>query len=62
MDVKIVKTTVEKSSTLPIVLVGDENDLFILLLFHVNSDSNKIYCSPEAKHGDNNCRVRHTQD
>ena len=43
-DVKIIKTTAEKSYILLIVEVGDGTNLLILLLFHTNCHFNKIYC------------------
>ena len=48
-DVLIVKTAVDSAVTHPIVLVGDDTDLLVLLCYHTKADGNDLYFRPEPK-------------
>jgi len=50
-DLLIVQTTVTMSNTCPVVLVGDDTDLFVLLLYHAWVELNNIFFLPEPKKG-----------
>ena len=53
----IVQKTVESSTMLDTVLVGDDTDLLVLLCYHANLDSHKILFRPEPKKNTKNPRV-----
>ena len=56
-DLVIVTTTLQVSQTNDTVLVGDDTDLIVLLLYHSTADCpNKIFFKPEPKGG---CPVRY---
>lgn len=48
-DVLIVQTAVESAKSKASVLVGDDTDLLILLLYHVDMNSHQVYFKPEPK-------------
>jgi len=48
-DVLVVKTAVQQAATQRTTLVGDDTDLLVLLCYHVQMDSFKVYFSPRSK-------------
>ena len=48
-DVLIVQTSVASAQTKDTVLVGDDTDLLILLLHHVEMDAHELFMAPEPK-------------
>ena len=48
-DVLIVQTAVQSSKSVTTVLVGDDTDLLVLLLHHVDTNANALYFRPEPK-------------
>ncbi|KAK3716294.1 hypothetical protein QZH41_014573, partial [Actinostola sp. cb2023] len=48
-DVLIVKTTVESASEKTTILVGDDTDLLVLLLYYTPSNSCDLFFKPEPK-------------
>ena len=50
-DLLIVQTAVTMSNTCPVVLVGDDMDLFVLLLYQSWVELNDIFFCPEPKKG-----------
>ena len=50
-DVLIVETTVQSAMSCETTLVGDDTDLLVLLCFHVNEDSCKVFFKPEVRSG-----------
>ena len=45
----IVKTAVQSARTKTTVLIGDDTDLLILLLFHTNTNTHDLYLIPDPK-------------
>ena len=56
-DVLIVENVVESAKTFATVLVGDDTDLIILLLYHVNLDNHEVFFQPEPKQNSKHPRV-----
>ena len=50
-DLLIVQTAVAMSNTCPVVLVRDDTDLFVLILYHAWVELNDIFFRPEQKKG-----------
>ena len=50
-DVLIVKTAIEQSKVSEVKLIGDDTDLLVLLLHHVNQQCRPIYFINEGKSG-----------
>ena len=48
-DVLIAQKTIESASVQDIVLVGDDKDLFVLLLYHSNPTGKGLFFAPEPK-------------
>ena len=48
-DYSIVQKTIQYTDTQAAVLVGDDTDLLILLLYHAGNLGHKIYFAPEPK-------------
>lgn len=48
-DVLIVKTAVDRSSTMKTVVVGDDTDLLVLLCFHAKMNNFDVIFKPETK-------------
>ena len=48
-DLLIVQKTVESAESVDTVLVGDDTDLLVLLIYHVNLDNHDIFFIPEPK-------------
>ena len=57
VDVLTVQKTVESSTMMDTVLVGDDTDLLVLLCYHANLDSHNILFRPEPKKNTKNPRV-----
>lgn len=56
-DLLIVKTAVESARSRPTILVGDDTDLLILLLFYAEFDSHSLFFIPEPKSNTTKRRV-----
>ena len=56
-DLLIVQKAVETASTVDTVLIGDDNDLLILLIYHASLDSHNLFLKPEPKKNTKNSRV-----
>ena len=56
-DVLIVQTAVESAKSRDTVLVGDDTDLLVLLLYHVDTAGHDIYFKPEPKKDANKIRT-----
>lgn len=56
-DLLIVQKAVESSVTRNTVLIGDDTDLLILLIYHASTESNDLYFKPEPKKSMKNYRV-----
>ena len=56
-DLLIVQKAVESCKSRNTVLVGDDTDLLILLIYHANIESNDLFFKPEAKKSTKNPRV-----
>jgi hypothetical protein len=50
-DLLIVQTAVKYAINVETVVVGEDTDLFILLLHHAKADDNNIYFTSEPKNG-----------
>ena len=48
-DVLIVQTAIRSAVTTPTVVIGEDTDLLILLLHHVNQDCHRIFFASEQK-------------
>ena len=48
-DVPIVETAVQVAKSTTAVLVGDDTDLLVLLLYHVDMDGHEVFFRPEPK-------------
>ena len=48
-DVLIAQKTIESASVQDTVLVGDDTDLFVLLLYHSNPTGKGLFFAPEPK-------------
>ena len=48
-DVVIVQTAIETAKTCKTVVVADDTDILVLLLYHTTSDCSHIYFPPECK-------------
>ena len=48
-DVPIVETVIQVAKSTTAVLVGDDTDLLVLLLYHVDMDGNEVFLRPEPK-------------
>ena len=56
-DLLIVQKAVESASTVDTVLIGDDTDLLILLIYHASLDSRNLFLKPEPKKNTKNSRV-----
>ena len=56
-DLLIVQKAVESATTTNTVLIGDDTDLLILLIYHTNLESHDIFFQPEPKKSTKNPRV-----
>jgi hypothetical protein len=56
-DVLIVQTAVASSRSQDTVLVGDDTDLLVLLLHHVEVDSHELFFAPEPKQSSKKNRI-----
>jgi len=56
-DVLIVQTAVASAHTKDTVLIGDDTDLLILLLHHVEMDAHELFMAPEPKQSTKKKRV-----
>ena len=56
-DLLIVQKTVESAATVDTVLIGDDTDLLILLIYHGSLDSRNLFLKPEPKKNTKNSRV-----
>ncbi len=56
-DVLIVKTAIRSSKIVNTVLVGEDTDLLVLLLYHADMDSKELYFRPEPKSNARNVRL-----
>ena len=50
-DVLIVQTAVDFSRSQNVVVIGDDTDLLVLLIYHVNENSQSVYLKNEGKKG-----------
>ena len=48
-DVLIVQTALELANTCDVVLIGEDTDLLVLLCYHADIHSNRIYFNSESK-------------
>jgi hypothetical protein len=48
-DLLIVQIAVDYATTRNTVLIGDDTDLLILLIYHTNLESYDLFCQPEPK-------------
>ena len=48
-DLLIVQTAIKSAATIPTVVIGEDTDLLILLLHHVNEDCQRIFFTSEQK-------------
>jgi hypothetical protein len=56
-DLLIVQKAVESATTTNTVLIGDDTDLLILLIYHTNLESHDLFFQPEPKKSTKNPRV-----
>ncbi len=56
-DLLIVQKAVESASRVNTVLIGDDTDLLILLIYHASLDSHHLFFKPEPKKSAKNSRV-----
>ena len=56
-DLLIVRTAVTAARTKDTVLVGDDTDLLVLLLYHVEMNAHELFFAPEPKQSSKKNRV-----
>ena len=56
-DLLIVQKSVESASAVNTVLIGDDTDLLILLIYHASLDSCSLFLKPEPKKSTKNSRI-----
>ncbi len=56
-DVLIMQTAIQSAKTVDTVVVGEDTDLPILLLYHADMDGNELYFRPELKQNAKSIRV-----
>ena len=48
-DTLIVKSAVDSAQACPTVVIGDDTDLLVLLIYHVNQNSRDVFFQPQPK-------------
>ncbi len=56
-DVLIVQTAVECATRINTVVIGDDTDLLVLLIYHAEQRSHEMYFKPEPKSNSKKQRI-----
>ena len=56
-DTLIVKSAIESAKTAETVLVGDDPDLLVMVIYHTGKNSKNVFLQPESKSNSTKCSV-----
>ena len=56
-DTLIVKSAIDSAQACPTVVIGDDTDLLVLLIYHVNQNSRDVFFKPQPKSNSTKCRI-----